>query len=372
MRGWLRPKSNVAVDRRLVEDAGDQRLLWLAVAIWAGFVLLETLIDPMSFVMASIWAIHGFILMMILKAGLDRAPARGGARVATFFLLTVATAVVQTTLDLTTTVILGSALLAQLADPPPGTTVSPVGLALGLTFKVSLRSYLWIYGLYAAAVALRAASRNEFRAREDSYAARLQAQRAELDALRLQVNPHFLFNALNGLASLAGSGQGRETERMALGLARYYRTSFVDIDRDVIPLGDELEAVQAYLELESHRLEKMSFVLDCPEDLLATPVPAMILQPLVENAVKYGAAGHPEPEPIRVTVRRQNGAVRLDCENGMSPTPDPPGTGSGLRTIRRRLEQGYGDQATLELVQDDEIWRATLIFPLEGQSREKG
>jgi|GEM_PF-745222 len=344
-------------------DSGDRRLLWLAAAIWSGFVLLEALIDPMSVLMASIWAIHGFGLMMLLKAILDRAPTSGGPRVATFVIATVMVAFVQTTLDLTATFLLGASLLSQLADPPPGTIVSPVGLALSLTFKVSLRSYLWIYGLYAAAVALRAAARNEFKAREDSYAARLQAQRAELDALRLQVNPHFLFNALNGLASLASTEKSRDTERMALGLARYYRSSLVDLGSDAVPLGEELESVQAYLEVESHRLEKLELRLDCPEDILTTPVPAMILQPLVENAVKYGVAGHDQPQPICLSARRLGDRLELVCESGVSPHPDPPGTGSGLRNIHRRLETIFGEDASLVLEQDRTRWRAVISMP---------
>lgn len=362
--GGRDPGVKIEHGSRTLVDPGDRRLLWLAAAIWFGFVLLEALIDPMSVVMASIWAIHGFALMMLLKVILDRAPNSGGPRVATFIVATIMVAFVQTTLDLTTTFLLGSSLLSLLADPPPGTIVSPVGLALSLTFKVSLRSYLWIYGLYAAAVALRAASRNEFRAREDSYAARLQAQRAELDALRLQVNPHFLFNALNGLASLASTGKSRDTERMALGLARYYRSSLVDLGSDMVPLGEELESVQAYLEVESHRLEKLEFQLDCPEDILTAQVPAMILQPLVENAVKYGVAGHDRPQPIRLSARRLGDRLELVCESGVSPHPDPPGTGSGLRNIHRRLKTIFGEDAALVLEQGQTPWRAIISMPV--------
>lgn len=325
-------------------------------------MLLEMLIDPAVFVMALIWAAHGFLIMMALKAGLSRAPVRG--RIALFFLLPIGAALVQTALDLTGVVLFGSKFLANIADQPFGMVVSPLAIALSTAFKVSLRSYLWIYGLYAAAVALRMSAQGEFEAREEGYAAQVQAQRAELDALRLQVNPHFLFNALNSVASLAGDGQMRQTEQMALNLARYYRSTFIDMDRDVVLLGDELDTVQAYLEMETHRLEKLAFVLDCPQEVLGAKLPPMILQPLVENAVKYGVAGHDRPRPILITARRQGGHLQLSCESGISPDPDPPGAGTGLTTVRRRLANVFGDRAALVLENTDGGWRANITVPL--------
>lgn len=346
--------------------ASDPRLFWLAIAIWAGFIILEALIDPASTPMAIIWAAHGFVLMMLLKVCLDRAPQRGGWRLAVFLICTVAIAFVQATLVVMGTLVLGPSLLSGLATPPDGMRISPLGAAPLLTFKVNFRSYLWIYGLYAAALALQAVSRREMEAREESYAARLAAQRAELDALRLRVNPHFLFNALNGLASLAGSDKGRETEEMALALARHYRSSFIDIDRDLIPLGVELDAAQDYFELEGHRLEKLEFVLECSDEILDAELPPMILQPLIENAVKYGVAGHDAPPPIQVTARREGQVLQLVCESGVSPNPDGAGAGTGLQTVRRRLEKAFGDRATLAVGQRDGRWRATIEMPLLG------
>lgn len=355
-----------AVFGKRSDAASDRRLLWLAIAIWTGFVILEALIDPAITGMALIWATHGFILMMLLKVCLDRAPRQGGWRLAVFVLCTVVIAVLQTALDVFGTQVVGPALLTGLAPPPEGIRISPLGVAPILTFKVSLRSYLWIYGLYAAALALHGVARRELEAREESYAARLAAQRAELDALRLRVNPHFLFNALNGLASMAGSDKSRETEEMALALARYYRSSFIDIDRDLIPLGVELDAVQDYLELEGHRLEKLEFVLECSDTILEAELPPMILQPLIENAVKYGVAGHAEPPPVRVTARREGEVLQLICESGVSPNPDGAGAGTGLQTVRRRLEKAFGDRATLVLDRGDTRWRATIEMPVLG------
>lgn len=344
-------------------DRGERRLWWLALAIWGGFILLETLIDPGALPMAVLWACHGFLLMSVLRIILGHAPESGNLRFAVFFLATVLIATLQTTLDLVGVKLIGRLLLAGMRPEQPGFSVSPVGLTFDLNFKISLRSYLWIYGLYAAAVALNSTARRELSAREESYAARLRIQRAELEALRLHVNPHFLFNALNGLASLAQAGNVRETELLALRLASYYRESFVELDRDVLPLGEELETVQAYLELESHRLAKLSFEIDCPEALFSARVPAMILQPLVENAVKYGVAGHDEPTPVRVTVREVNATIEIACESGLSPNPDSPGTGSGLSIVRRRLEAMFGGRAYLVQERLETGWRTLLTLP---------
>lgn len=345
------------------DQRGERRLRWLALAIWSGFVLLESLIDPASLPMAVVWAAHGLLLMMLLRAVLERAPGRGGARLAVFLAATISAAFLQTVLDFAATRWVGEALLRSLSEPPPGYSTSPIGLPPLLVFKISLRSYLWIFGLYAAAVALHAMARDESRAREDVYAVRLKAQRAELEALRLQVNPHFLFNALNGVASMANRERSAETERMALGLARYYRSSFVEIDRDTLRLREELENAQAFLELESLRLSKLAFQFDCPDALLDAAVPAMILQPLVENAVKYGVAGHDDPPPIRVTVRETGGKLVLACESGLSPYPDPPGTGSGLNNVRRRLENAFGSDGTMVQAQEADRWRVVLTLP---------
>ncbi|RZJ17219.1 MAG: hypothetical protein EON91_10060 [Brevundimonas sp.] len=356
----------------MTAQRGERRLQWLALAIWTGFILLETLIDPGILPMAIVWAAHGLLLMMLLRVGLERAPSRGGARLAVFLVAPIAAAFLQTILDFVATRWIGEALLRGLTAPPPGYVVSPIGLPPLLVFKISLRSYLWIFSLYAAAVALLAVTRNESRAREDVYAARLKAQRAELDALRLQVNPHFLFNALNGLASVANRERAGEIERMALGLARFYRGSFVEIDRETLPLSEELENAQAFLELESLRLDKLAFHLDCPDDLLGAPVPAMILQPLVENAVKYGVAGHDDPPPIRIMVREMEGRIELVCESGLSPYPDPPGTGSGLVNVRRRLENAFGPAGTVFQEHGEDRWRVTLTLPRAGVGEPVG
>lgn len=348
---------------QVAPDRGRRRLLWLALAIWAGFILLEIMIDLGALPMAVIWAGHGLAMTFALKACLDRAPQRGTLRVVVYVAATIFVALVQTMLDLTTTLLLGEGLLRGMRDPVPGPIISPLRAPPLVVFQISLRSYLWIFGLYSAAVALQAMAQEELKAREERYVAQLKAQRAELDALRLHVNPHFLFNALNGLASLARAGKPAETEHLALRLARYYRESFVELDRDVLPLGDELENVQAYLELESHRLAKLSFEVDCPEALFSARVPAMILQPLVENAVKYGVAGHDDPAPVRITVREVNKTIEMVCESGLSPNPDQSGTGSGLNNVRRRLEKTFGGKASLTQERLETGWRTMIRMP---------
>src|SRR5215217_1465755 len=98
------PEAVVATGRKRPDASGDRRLLWLAIAIWTGFVVLEAMIDPGMLPMGLVWAAHGLALMMMLKACLDRAPRKGWTRVALFIGLTILVACIQTALDLTGTV----------------------------------------------------------------------------------------------------------------------------------------------------------------------------------------------------------------------------------------------------------------------------
>jgi len=132
---------------------------------------------------------------------------------------------------------------------------------------------------------------------------------------------------------------------------------------DVLPLRAELENVETCIALEQRRLENLSLVVDCPDELLSTPVPAMILQPIVENAIKYGVSGHDDPRALRVLIRQAGAMVQITCESGLSPFPDPPGTGSGLRNVRRRLQSAFGDRASMTQDQAQDCWRVVIALP---------
>ncbi len=181
---------------------------------------------------------------------------------------------------------------------------------------------------------------------------RSAAQAAELRALRYQVNPHFLFNTLNSLSSLVMIGKRAEAEQMILNLSTFFRTSLSGDPTEDVPLSDELQLQRLYLDIEAVRFPKRMLVeIDLPETLKDACVPGLILQPLVENAVKYGVARSRRPVTIRLSAREDSGGLLVTVENDGGPASDaagdePAGTGVGLANVRDRLLARFGDKAS--------------------------
>jgi LytS/YehU family sensor histidine kinase len=171
------------------------------------------------------------------------------------------------------------------------------------------------------------------------------AQSAELRALRYQVNPHFLFNTLNSLSSLIMTGKGDAAERMILNLATFFRTSLTGDPTEDVPLADEIQLQRLYLDIETVRFpERLIVAIDLPDDLRSACVPGLILQPLVENAVKYGVSRARRPVTIRISARTSAGRLQLVVEDDGEPIGNDgsEGTGVGLRNVRDRLMARYG------------------------------
>jgi hypothetical protein len=178
-------------------------------------------------------------------------------------------------------------------------------------------------------------------------AAQLQAaaQSAELRALRYQVNPHFLFNTLNSLSSLVLIGKRDEAERMILNLATFFRTSLTGDPTEDVPLGEEIQLQRLYLDIETVRFpERLTVAIDLPEALRGACVPGLILQPLVENAVKYGVSRTRRPVTVRIRAREEQGQLQLIVDDDGDPMENDAiqGTGVGLRNVRDRLAARYG------------------------------
>ena len=177
------------------------------------------------------------------------------------------------------------------------------------------------------------------------------AQAAELRALRYQVNPHFLFNTLNSLSSLVMTGKREEAEQMILNLSTFFRTSLSGDPTEDVRLAEEFQLQRLYLDIEAVRFPKrMLFEIDLPDALRDACVPGLILQPLVENAVKYGVARSRKPVTIRVNAREDSGGLLVTVENDGAVVKDdadgPHGTGVGLANVRDRLLARFGDTAS--------------------------
>lgn len=195
-----------------------------------------------------------------------------------------------------------------------------------LFFSVTMLSYLMI-------------SFDDARdAEQAALEAKVETRDAELKALRAQVNPHFLFNGLNAVASLAGSDPAR-ARTMTVMLADFLRRSLALGGRREIALEEELDLAGRYLEIERVRFgERLRLEMDVDPEALHCAVPALLLQPLVENAVTHGIAHSIEGGVVSLTARRSAGRLQIIVENPADPDRPPSrGQGVGVTNVRSRL-----------------------------------
>ena len=195
---------------------------------------------------------------------------------------------------------------------------------------------------------LKAAQWQEQRSQEERVLrAESLTREARLRMLRYQLNPHFLFNALNSIGALAGEAPHR-IQRMVGELSGFLRYSLLDPERLEVPLGEEIRAAAQYLEVEKVRFEDdLDVHVDVDPAAAERVVPAFLVLPLVENAIKHGRRTSPMPLRIQVDGRIEADALIIEVQNtgrwaGAGQSSEPPaGTGTGLRNLRERLAAHY-------------------------------
>ena len=210
---------------------------------------------------------------------------------------------------------------------------------------------------------------NEMRAlerRANNY--RLEAKTAQLRALHYQVNPHFLFNTLNSLSSLVLAERKTDAEAMIMNLSAFLRTNLTADPETLVTLADEIALQRLYLAIEQARFPDRLRVDDnVPAELENALVPVLILQPIIENAIKYGVSPARGPIGIRMDVSAEFGQLVISIRNDIDPhAPRPaPGTGVGLNNVRDRLMTRYGGGAGCEWGPDEAGgFTVTLWLPL--------
>jgi len=201
----------------------------------------------------------------------------------------------------------------------------------------------------------------------------LNASRSELKALRAQVNPHFLFNALNAIAGLIPLDPDR-AERTIEQLGEVFRFTLRGSEREWVRLDDELEAVRAYLDIEQARFrDSLQVRIEYGNDVRNVRVPAMILQTLVENATRHGVGAISTPGIIEVIAAASADTLRIEVRDngpGFSPAAlralESRGGGYGLRNVRERLQGHFGDAAMLRIERDEArgMTVASVAMPL--------
>lgn len=230
-----------------------------------------------------------------------------------------------------------------------------------LLLSLGMAGYLLAAAAYQVGLTMEATSRASRRALEADVAQR----DAELRALRSQIDPHFLFNSLNSIAGLISADPGRAREMCQL-LGEFLRESLKLGPNVRIALAREVAFVEQYLRIEQVRFgARLSVEIEMVPETADASVPPLLLQPLVENAVRHGVATRIDGGTVAIVTRRVGDRVVVTVSNPRDEDARRGGTGLGLANVRRRLEATFGDRASLAVEPGPESYRAAVSFPYE-------
>jgi two-component system sensor histidine kinase AlgZ len=231
-----------------------------------------------------------------------------------------------------------------------------------LIFGAGLLLYLLSVAFYYIVLSVEASRDAEARVMKASVLAR----DAELKALKAQVNPHFLFNSLNSISALTSSDPAKAREMCVL-LGDFLRRTLGLGEKAAIPLEEELSLIRAFLAVEKVRFgARIQMEENIDKEALSVPVPPLLLQPLVENAVVHGIANLVEGGYIRLGIHSRDGIVSIDVANSFDPdAPAKRRSGVGLANVRQRLQTRYGNLASFAVKTEGDCFSVALTLPAE-------
>jgi LytS/YehU family sensor histidine kinase len=252
-------------------------------------------------------------------------------------------------------------LAVEAVDPGPAQPgrVTPILMVVGAMAYIVSMAMHYLFRIYErAGVVERRALESEIAARE-----------AELRALRAQIDPHFLFNSLNSISGLVGIDPER-ARSMCQRLGDFLRDSLILGGAGRIQLSREIALVRQYLEIEQVRFgSRLTVATTISGNAGEVEVPALLLQPLVENAVRHGIATLIEGGTLQITADRAADRVVIIVENPRDPEAKVrPGTGLGLDIVRRRLAAAFGDDASMVVEAGEHSYRVVITIPAGGRS----
>ncbi len=330
--------------------------LVLAVTLWTSLSINDFLLLPGGFLILAPGWISSILLALLLAQVLQRLQDLPRQQAIGLGVLGVIVAAIsQAVLDVTAIMTIGPHVLPGGAGVPGFVIADTVDEAM-LQLRMSLMWNIVVFGFYAAALSLLNAQRRKLD--------------AEMRALRYELNPHFLFNTLNSIAGLIEEGSGGRADRMVLSLSRFLQTTLTLDPLHDVPLVDEIALQRDYLEIERERFaDRMAFEIRLPAGLETALVPSLILQPLIENAVKHGVAASRTRITIVLEARREADRLLLSVENGLpeegATYRKPAGMGVGLRNIADRLQARFGNRWRFSSGPvDGGLYRASIELPL--------
>ncbi|HET6546206.1 MAG TPA: histidine kinase [Rhodanobacteraceae bacterium] len=281
------------------------------------------------------------VVLCSLRQTLDRLPARTGFGIAW--------------------------LLAVLVTALGSAVIHSMDRALGLGLTVAAGHGTQFVLANAAICALIAAALLRYLYVQDRWRERVRATaKAQVDALQARIRPHFLFNSMNTIASLIGT-RPQEAERTVLDLADLFRAALGADDNGPGTLGEELDLIDNYLRIEKQRLGdrlRIDLRVDAlPREL---PLPRLLLQPLVENAVYHGIQQLPGGGTIRIVGSRVRDGVEISVDNPVPADAATVGNGLALANIRDRIGYHFGDRAQLRIESGADAYTVTVHLPDQG------
>ncbi|MFJ6024327.1 sensor histidine kinase [Brevundimonas sp. NPDC092305] len=355
----------------------SREALRLAMLLWSGSIVLGAVSVTLNQAVTTgagpqlsdawkyVWMASTLVLAIPLSLGLFRlvillAGLRTFPRVLVVAPFVLIAAVLQAVFDHEI-----GAVLGRLAGAAPFRPLFSPALIL------NVNSYLGLYALYVCLIELVTMRARAQRSALREAEARDLARKAQLDLLWFQLNPHFLFNTLNNIISLVVTAKPARATAMLRRLSTYLRATLDLHGSAMLSLEREMEAVEAYIEIEAVRFDgALALDIDYPAALRQATVPALILLPIVENAVKYAAAPSGGDSRIAITAGRTATGLWIEVlDTGRAPgvAAIESGTGLGLRNVRERLSAQYGDAARLEAGPSGPGFRVRLETPLQGR-----
>lgn len=243
---------------------------------------------------------------------------------------------------------------------------------LGKTFRYNLWVYFMIVAVTHAFDYYQKFHERELRTQE----LETRLTRAKLQALQMQLNPHFLFNTLHTISALMHKDV-EAADRMVMKLSELLRLALDNTDTHEVPLQEELEFLQRYLEIEKTRFrDRLNIVMEVAPDTLRAKVPNLVLQPLVENAIRHGIEKHARPGKITLRAEKKDGQLELQVQDngGGLKSNAQHREGIGLSNTRMRLQQLYGEEQAFELKNVETgglLARVVIPFHLAEQTSQR-